>query len=76
MPPAQKAAPKAAVVNDLLPVGKVVSIVSGGRTLSGYKVLDKDDKFVLFQASTLNAPQTEYVLVPYEKLEMVGFGRE
>jgi hypothetical protein len=75
MPPAQKAAPKAAV-KDLLPVGKFVNLVSGGRTLSGYEVMDKDDKFVMFRASALNAPQTEFVLVPYEKLEMVGFGRE
>lgn len=74
MPPAQKTTAKAE--KDLLPVGAVVSIVSGGRTLTGYTVLDKDDKFVKFSASMQNAPQTEVVLVPYEKLEMVGMPRD
>lgn len=74
MPPTQKAAPKAAV-KDLLPVGSVVSIVSGGRTLPGYEVLDKDDRFIKFSANTQVAPQTEIVLIPYEKLEIVGMSR-
>ena len=75
MPPAQKAAPKAAV-KDLLPIGAVVSIVSGGRTLPGYEVLDKDDRFVKFSANTQVAPQTEVVLIPYEKFEILGLPRD
>lgn len=70
MPPAQKSATK-----DLLPIGSVVSIVSGGRTLHGYTVLDKDSKFILFTADPHVAPQTETVLIPYEKLEIVGLPR-
>lgn len=76
MPVAKTSAPKAEEKKDLLPVGKIVSIVSGGRTLQNYEVLEKDEKFVLFLGNPLNAPQTEYVLIPYEKIEAIGFGRE
>ncbi len=74
MPPVQKVTPKVAV-KDLLPIGSVVSLVSGGRTLPGYEVVDKDDRFVMFRASLQIAPMTDFVLVPYEQLEMVGLPR-
>ncbi len=74
MPPAQKAAPKAAE-KDLLPIGSIVSIVTGGRTLAGYEVLDKDDRFVKFSANPQVAPQTEVVLVPYGQIEILGLPR-
>jgi hypothetical protein len=74
MPPVQKVTPKVAE-KDLLPIGSVVSLVSGGRTLPGYEVVDKDSRFVKFRASLQIAPMTDYVLVPYEQLEMVGLPR-
>lgn len=73
---APKSAPKADPVKDLLPIGKIVSIVSGGRTLEGYEVLDKDDKFVLFRGNVQVAPQKEFVLIPYGKIEAIGLERE
>lgn len=73
--PVAKAAPKAAE-KDLLPIGAVVSLVSGGRTMPGYEVVDKDARFVKFRANLQLAPQTDFVLVPYELLEMVGLPRE
>lgn len=74
--PAPKSAPKADLVKDLLPVGKIVSLLQGGRTLEGYEVLDKDDRFVLFRGSLQVAPQKEFVLIPYEKIEAIGLDRE
>lgn len=70
-----KSAPKADVVEDLLPIGTITSLVSGGRTLEGYEVVAKDARFVKFRASLQIAPMTDYVLVPYERLEMVGLPR-
>lgn len=76
MPAAKASALKAEESKDLLPVGKIVSLVSGGRTFDNYEVLDKDEKFILFRASVLNAPQKEFVLIPYEKIEAIGLNRE
>ncbi len=70
-----KSAPKADVKEDLLPIGTITSLVSGGRTLEGYEVVAKDEKFIKFRANLQIAPMTEYVLVPYAKLEMVGVKR-
>ena len=70
-----KSAPKADVKEDLLPIGTIVSLVSGGRTLEGYEVVAKDEHFIKFRANLQIAPMTDYVLVPYEKLEMVGLAR-
>lgn len=64
-----KAAPAKA---PLLKVGMLVHLVSGGRTLQNYKVLDIDENYVLFQANAQVAPQTEQVLIPHSKIEMLG----
>jgi hypothetical protein len=56
----------------LLKVGAIVSLEKGGRTLTGYEVLDFDDRVVKFRGSVLNSPQTEIVLIPWEKIEAIG----
>lgn len=75
MPPVQKK-PVTEEVKDLLAIGKIVNLVSGGRTLESYEVLDKDDRFVKFRGNVQVAPQKEIVLIPYEKIEAIGFDRE
>ena len=67
MPPV-KTAPK----KSLLEVGQIVNLEKGGRTLTGYEVLDFDDRLVKFRGSVMNSPQTEIVLVPWEKIEAIG----
>jgi hypothetical protein len=68
------AVPKQAIAKQagLLQIGDLVHLVSGGRTYQNYEVLDMDDKFIKFRGSVMNAPQTEIVLVPYEKIEALG----
>ena len=70
------AKPKLAEQPGLLKIGMFVNIVSGGRTLENYEVLDMDDRFVKFRANIQVAPMTEVVLVPYEKIEILGLPRE
>lgn len=74
MPPAKKTetAPIPAMHSQLLKLGDIVSIVSGGRTLPSYEVLDFDDKFVKFRGSVHVAPQTEIVLIPWQQIEAIG----
>ncbi len=77
MPPAKKTAtpshaPAVAPQPGLLKIGDIVNIEKGGRTLTSYEVLDFDDKFVKFRGSEMNAPQTELVLIPFEKIEAIG----
>jgi hypothetical protein len=60
----------------LLKVGAIVNLVSGGRTLTDYEVLAFDARLVKFRGSVLNAPQTELVLIPWEKIEAIGLKNE
>jgi hypothetical protein len=73
MPPVKKqpttteAAPKA-----LLTKGMIVNLEKGGRTYTGYEVLDYDEHFIKFRGSVLNSPQTEIVLIPRSKVDSIG----
>lgn len=55
-----------------LEVGMIVNLVSGGRTLPSYEVLDFDEKYVKFRGSMMIAPQTEIVLIPHAQIEAIG----
>lgn len=56
----------------LLKIGDLVHLVAGGRTLQNYEVLDMDDTYLKLRANVQIAPQTEVVLVPHAKVEMLG----
>lgn len=60
----------------LLNVGDIVHLVNGGRTLQHYEVLDMDEHFIKFRANIQNAPQTEIVLIPRDKIEALGLPNE
>lgn len=64
--------PKIAEQPGLLKIGAIVNLEKGGRTLTGYEVLDFDDRYVKFRASVRNSPQTEIILIPHEKIEAIG----
>jgi hypothetical protein len=71
------AAPKAAPAKaPLLTVGMLVHLVSGGRTLQNYEVLDMDENYVKLRANAQIAPQTDVILVPHGKIEMLGLPGE
>lgn len=72
MPPAKRIEP----TTSLLKKGAFVNLVAGGRTLENYEVLDWDDNFVKFRGSVHVAPQTELVLIPWQKLEALGLRDE
>lgn len=74
MPPAKRApaTSDALAPTHLLKIGDVVNLEKGGRTLTGYEVLDFDARYVKFRGSILNSPQTEIVLIPHEKIEAIG----
>ena len=55
-----------------LKVGALVNLVSGGRTLQNYEVLDFDQVYVKFRGSIHVAPQTESVLIPHAQIEAIG----
>lgn len=63
---------KSTAKKSLLNVGDIVNLEKGGRTLTGYEVLEMDDTYVKFRASVLNSPQTEIVLIPHTKIEAIG----
>lgn len=73
MPPVQK---KSEQPEGLLRKGSIVNLVAGGRTLTGLEVLEYDDKFIKFRWDVHVAPQTEIVLVPWGKVEIVGLTDE
>lgn len=78
---AAKATPKVATVTSLpkqpmLKVGDIVHVVSGGRTLQNYMVLDFDDKLIKFRGNVQVAPQTEIVLIPWDKVDAFGLPNE
>lgn len=56
--------------------GQVVNVTFGGRTHSGYEVLDWDDQFIKFRGSILVAPQTEICLIPRSQIEAIGLTGE
>lgn len=66
---ATKAAPAKA---PLLKIGALVNLEKGGRTLENYEVVDFDDTWLKLRGSTLNAPQTELILIPISKVEALG----
>ncbi len=63
-------------VEPLLKKGAIVNLEKGGRTLTGLEVLDWDDNFVKFRWSIHTSPQTEIVLVPWQKIEAIGLTEE
>jgi len=68
--------PKIADQPGLLKIGKIVNVDIGGRTLTGLEVLDYDDRFIKFRWDMHVAPQTEVVLVPWEKVGVIGLTDE
>lgn len=60
----------------LLKIGALVNLEKGGRTLENYTVLDYDESWIKLRGSTLNAPQTEIVLIPISKVEALGLRDE
>lgn len=63
---------KTVAKKSFLEIGMLVNLVSGGRTLQNYEVLDFDDTYVKFRGSMQVAPQTEIVLIPHDKIEAIG----
>lgn len=74
MPPAQKKIVE--TPEGLLKKGAIVSLEKGGRTLTGLEVLDWDDRFVMFRWDIHTSPQSETVLIPWNKIEAIGLVRE
>lgn len=72
MPPAQK---KEAAPQGLLKIGSFVSVETSGRTQSGLEVLDFDDKFIKLRWNPAFPPNTETVLVPWDRF-VVGLDGE
>ena len=64
-----KAAPAKA---PLLAIGDLIHLVSGGRTLTNYEVLDMDDRFLKLSANPQVAPQTDAILIPWSSIEVLG----
>jgi hypothetical protein len=56
----------------LLNVGDSIHLVSGGRTLTNYEVLDMDDRFLKLSANPQIAPQTDAILIPWTSIEVLG----
>lgn len=72
MPPAQK---KEAAPQGLLKIGSFISVETSGRTQSGLEVLDFDDKFIKLRWNPAFPPNTETVLVPWDRF-VVGLDGE
>lgn len=70
MPPAQKKteAPR----RGFLKVGQLINIEKGGRTLTDLEVLEFDDRFLKLRWNVTFSPQTEIVIVPWNKIEAIG----
>ena len=60
------------VAPSFLEVGMLVNLVSGGRTLPNYEVLDFDATYLKVRGSVQIAPQTEIVLIPHAQIEAIG----
>jgi hypothetical protein len=79
MPPTKRAVAQATAapeVRELLAPGRIVNMDIGGRTLTGLEVLDFDDKFIKLRWDIHVAPQTEIVLIPWEKVGVIGLTDE
>lgn len=72
MPPAQK---KEAAPQGLLKIGSFISVETSGRTQSGLEVLDFDDRFIKLRWNPAFPPNTETVLVPWDRF-VVGLDGE
>ena len=72
MPPAKRVATEATPKESFIKAGDLVNLVSGGRTLPNYEILDWDDRYIKFRGSLSVAPQTEIVLIPHEQIEAMG----
>lgn len=72
MPPAQK---KEAAPQGLLKIGSFISVETSGRTQSGLEVLDFDDKFIKLRWNPAFPPNTETVLVPWDRF-VIGLDGE
>lgn len=71
MPPAQKKeTPKG-----LLKEGSLISIETSGRTVTGLEVIDFDDKFIKLRWNPSFPPNTEMVLIPWDRF-VVGLEGE
>lgn len=66
------AAPKKTEPESLLEVGSLVNLERGGRTLQNLEVLGFDEHFIKLRWDIHVSPQTEIVLVPWEKVEALG----
>jgi sporulation protein YlmC with PRC-barrel domain len=75
MPPTQKKE-VATERGSFLKKGAIVSLEKGGRTLTGLEVIDFDETFVKFRWNMTISPQTEIVLVPWQKIEAIGLEGE
>lgn len=77
MPPAKRAEMKTEAPDwGFLREGMIVNVVTGGRTLTGYEVLGVDANFVKFRGNIQVAPQTEIVLIPFQRIEALGLTDE
>lgn len=81
MPPTQKklaepVKPVEPTKEPFIKKGDLVNLVSGGRTLPNYEVLDWDAEFYKFRGSIHVAPQTEIVLIPRCQIEAMGLVNE
>jgi hypothetical protein len=56
----------------MLNKGQLVNLEKGGRTLTNLEVLDWDETFVKFRWDVHTSPQSEIVLVPWQKIEAIG----
>jgi len=63
---------KVAAPSGLLKKGSLVNLEKGGRTLTNLEVLDWDEAFVKFRWDVHTSPQSEIVLVPWQKIEAIG----
>ena len=60
------------VAPSFLEVGMLVNLVSGGRTLPNYEILDFDATYLKVRGSLQVAPQTEIVLIPHAQIAVIG----
>jgi hypothetical protein len=65
-------AKKAEAPEGLLKKGVLINLEKGGRTLTNLEVLDWDETFVKFRWDIHTSPQTEIVLIPWQKIDAIG----
>lgn len=75
MPPVQKKTVEESNpwgYDGILKKGMLVNLEKGGRTLQNLEVLDWDSRFIKLRWDVHTSPQTEIVLVPWNKIEALG----